>query len=433
MNNYPVLETSPVSPYAHGGHATRRRKHPRMMLVHLNRDELRHLESAQGGRDEDTHTGVPSLKRLGSLLENPHVLELIKRSMHESREHHAHGGHVGFHEPDYSPKYEKIAGLGQHGDTELALITPHTAHVLDSMIGGPSINPHDGRRQYFLGSLINGFKNLVAPIGKAIAPAIGGLFGGAKSAVSNMAQQAMPALKNAATSAFQQATTVNPETGMSPLAAGIQGTAQGLMSGEGFGRSMARGFQSGSQGINNPIGNSINQASSQYLGGQSPYRAAMHGMQAGAEGMDNPMARAASRFAGSQLSGADMRQSLGRGFMAGTEGMDNPMARFGRGAAQAGMSGEGFGGMMQRGAMGALEGRNDPFSQSARAGIEARRGGGSYMDSMRQGGMRGMAAMRGEAYPQEMSRSQMARQQPHDDFFDEQPFGQNAYGDEAFA
>ena len=433
----------PVSPYAHGGKVKKGRKGGgKGILVHLNKKEIRELSRLQGGEERDEN-GVPHFTQLDSVTQNPHIMSAIA---HHAREHHAMGGSVGDH---YSPSYEKIAHLGEHGDTELAYITPHVKQMFDHMIGGPSRNPHDGRPQYFLGSLLGGLSKAIAPtlgsIGKAAMPmlgnigsSLGGVARNAASSLGGMARQAMPAIQNGLSGALKSATAVNPETGMSPLFSGAMSLGQGLMSGQGFGKSLAGAANSATQGMNDPLANAIRGASGSYMQGNSLRDSAMHGVNAGTEGMENnPLARAARGFAGSQLRGEDMRSSLGNSYMQGTEGMDdNPMIAASRGAVDQGMrggnmrdmlaagamrgagnrddafshmargmgqghfAGEGLEGGFQRGMLNATEGRQDPYSQSLRGAIETRRGGGSYMDSMRQGAQRGMQSMRPQPQPQ---------------------------------
>ena len=443
----------PVSPYAHGGKVKKgRRGGGKGILVHLNKKEIRELSRLQGGEDRDDN-GVPHFTNLDSVTQNPHIMSAIA---HHVREHHAHGGGVGDH---YSPHYSKIAHMGEHGDTELAYITPHVKQMFDHMIGGPSRNPHDGRPQYFLGSLLGGLSKAIAPtlggIMKSAGPALSGMAGKAVSSIGGLARSAMPAIQSGLSGALKTATAVNPETGMSPLFSGAMSLGQGLMSGQGFGKSLAGAANAATQGINDPVANAIRGASGSYMQGNSMRDAAMHGVNAGTEGMENnPLARAARGFAGSQLRGEDLRSSFGNSYMQGTEGMeDNPLIAASRGAVDQGMrggnirdmmaagamagagnrndplshmargmgqghfAGEGLEGGMQRGMMNMTEGRDDPYSQGMRGMIESRRGGGNYMDSMRQGAMRGMQSMR----PQ----PQIQQQQPEYD-----DYGQDDYGDE---
>jgi hypothetical protein len=444
----------PVSPYARGGKVKSRRKGGgKGILVHMNKKEIRELSRLQGGEDRDEN-GIPHFTNLDSVTQNPHILSAIA---HHAAEHHAHGGGVG---DNYSPSYSKIAHLGEHGDTELAYITPHVKHVFDHMIGGPSRNPHDGRPQYFLGSLMGGLSKAIAPalgsIGRSVMPALSGMAGKAASSLGGLARSAMPAIQSGLSGALKSATSVNPETGMSPLFSGAMSLGQGLMSGQGFGKSLAGAANSATQGINDPVANAIRGASGSYMQGNSMRDAAMHGVNAGTEGMENnPLARAARGFAGSQLRGEDLRSSFGNSYMQGTEGMDdNPMIAASRGAVDQGMrggnmrdmlaagamagagnrndplshmargmgqghfAGEGLEGGLQRGMMNVTEGRDDPYSQGMRGMIESRRGGGNYMDSMRQGAMRGMQSMRPQ--PQ-------LQQRPQYDDYGQDDYG---YGDE---
>ncbi len=64
------------------------------------------------------------------------------------------------------------AASGRNGDTELAHFSRDELDILDSLQGGPSINPYTGRREYFK------FGKVLKSVAKAAGALAGGYFGG---------------------------------------------------------------------------------------------------------------------------------------------------------------------------------------------------------------------------------------------------------------
>lgn len=147
-----------------------------LKLAHLNRSEMQVLDQAQGGASR-VGTGVKEYSGvLEAILQNPSLFEqIIAHFGHQGGEqpvHAAHGGEMG-----------ELASEGQMGDTEIAYLPVGLMKMLDSQIGGPSINPETGLPQYFLSSLMSGLGsmmgkgNMLGNIGSALG-AFGSMFGG---------------------------------------------------------------------------------------------------------------------------------------------------------------------------------------------------------------------------------------------------------------
>jgi hypothetical protein len=143
-----------------------------MALAHFNKPELDALDKIQGGSERVN--GVRIYSRLGTMLEHPDAKHHI-RAMHH--EHLASGGHA-VHE-----QLKHMAHNGRFGDSEMAYVPKHVLHTFDHSIGGPSINPRDGKHEYFLGTMLSAISRFARP---------------AISAVSNLFK---PAAQSAASSA----------------------------------------------------------------------------------------------------------------------------------------------------------------------------------------------------------------------------------------
>lgn len=130
-----------VPTYAHGGKV----KRGKMVVAHMNPHELHVLDHIQGKIERCPKSGMRSYSHLEELLKNPHILANVH---HHAREHHAMGEEAGHH--DYHDDHlNHLAAGGMHGDSELALIGPHTHHVFNQLANGGTINPYDGHPQYF--------------------------------------------------------------------------------------------------------------------------------------------------------------------------------------------------------------------------------------------------------------------------------------------
>jgi len=151
-----AMNTMPMQPqtsaYAHGGKI----KRGKMVIAHMNPHELNVLDHIQGKIERCPKSGMRSYSHLEELLKNPHILAGVH---HHARCHHAMGGDIY----DYSNAHlNHLAAGGIHGDTELALIGPHTHDVFNQLADGATINPHDGHPQYWsLKNALTGIWNTV--------------------------------------------------------------------------------------------------------------------------------------------------------------------------------------------------------------------------------------------------------------------------------
>jgi hypothetical protein len=187
-----------------------------MEAVHMNKEEVAALEHIDGGDHRDK-AGIREFKL--PMFKNPHIAE------HMVNHHHGHVAMGGEHGMPHHIKANRMDG--RFGDTELVKIPRHAVHLFDRMIGGPSINPIDGKHEYFLGSLMGMAGNLF----KAAAPAIGGAMRGMASG----AARAIPAMARTAGSALAS----GARSAGSALASGAGRAASGLA---GAGRAAATGL-----------------------------------------------------------------------------------------------------------------------------------------------------------------------------------------------
>ncbi len=147
-------------------------KAPSMVLAHMAPDEVEMMAHLQGGLHKSKSDGVPEFKPLWNLMQNPH----IQGVMH-------HSGRDGYHGPQHLHGHlEKLREQGRSADTELVRIPREMSHLFDSIIGGPSINPHTGKHEYFLGSILSGLSSL-APKLMGMLPSLGGLASSAAGAL----------------------------------------------------------------------------------------------------------------------------------------------------------------------------------------------------------------------------------------------------------
>ena len=183
-----AAQSAPMA-FAHGGHVGTKRG--KMVMAHFSKHELNDLDHLQGKVEKCPRTGMRSYSHLEEILKNPHILANVH---HHTAEHHrdmgghmggmpmahyaeggmpmshyagggmpmmhySHGGHANYHDGQLN----HMANEGVHGDTELALIGPHTNHVFNQLAtGGCVTNPHTGHPQYWsLGGLLGGLGSAI--------------------------------------------------------------------------------------------------------------------------------------------------------------------------------------------------------------------------------------------------------------------------------
>lgn len=252
---------------ARGGRA----KHRRMVIAHFNPRELDVLDHLQGETERCPKTGLRSYSHLEELFKNPHIVANVH---HHARKHHAMGG---------SAELEHLAEGGRHGDSEIALIGPHTHHLLNQLAGHSTRNPNTGHPEYWsLKNFLSGAWDTIKGAGAALAPvagqALGTMFGGPEGA----------ALGGAA------------GQGLSRLLGGGQNPSP-------FNKTLGEGAQSAWNAYNS--------------GGMSPGQAFSHGIQKVGAGMGGGLGRAMQGFGSAYSQGQGLRDSLRQGAQSGFESM----------------------------------------------------------------------------------------------------------------
>lgn len=170
--------TYPAQAYARGGST---KKHKGLIAAHVNPQELNIMDHLQG-HQEHGPGGVRIYSHLEEILKNPHLSHAVhKHAHHNKRQHHASGGDI-----------ERLKTGGRYGDTEIAMIGPHTHHLFNQLAGHATRNPNTGHPEYYditgaLSGLWNTFKGVAAPAMSSIASNV-------MPAVKNIAQAAAPAL-----------------------------------------------------------------------------------------------------------------------------------------------------------------------------------------------------------------------------------------------
>lgn len=299
-------ELNPHTPQAlkRGGKARR----PKMVLAHFNPKELHVLDHLQGHQECCPRSGLRSYEHLEALLKNPHLVNSVH---HHVRQHHAEGGST------YGvPELEHLAHEGRYGDSEMALIGPHTHRLFNAMAGHATRNPHTGHPEYFsLGDLLGGLWNGIKGIGSKVLGGLGGigksLFSSAKpalsQAVSGLAQQGVQALGNRiGGSAGNFISNLAPHAGnlanqgVQALGQRAFGNAEESPMTQAIGQGMGQTFnayQSG-QNLGQSLGQGLNHAGRQFGGG----------------GLGGAMQGAGQALTQGQGFGQAMRQGAQRGF-----------------------------------------------------------------------------------------------------------------------
>lgn len=174
------------------------------IIAHFSPKEIEDLNFLQNGEHKDEATGLPSFLPLLQMLMQPEIMEKISQLSHES--------------PSKEGIAQFIEDSGRFGDSKAAVLPRELADFFDMMLnkGKPSVNPHTGKREYFLGNLLGSIGNLFSPvtkavssIGSALAPAAGGLISKLAPMAGNAISEGIGKLGNS--------------IGMGDLGAGIGG------------------------------------------------------------------------------------------------------------------------------------------------------------------------------------------------------------------
>lgn len=168
------------------------------IVAHFAPEELHSLDELmtqffpelQGEISIDPETGLRDYSPLDEMLKNPEIREAISSGLSQEKQKFAMGGEVNEIGRPTDPELEKLRMEGRHGDTELAIITPHLLDFFSELAGhNPTENPHTGLPEFI--KFGNIFKSIVRVAGTLFGPITG--FLGSKLT----GQSTNAALKNA--------------------------------------------------------------------------------------------------------------------------------------------------------------------------------------------------------------------------------------------
>jgi hypothetical protein len=174
-----------------------------MIIAHFSPSEIHELNRLQGGPVIDEKTSLPSFMPLLKMLQHPGVHGNIESLRQYATPKHSEG----------VAKF--IEGSGRFGDSKAAVLPRVVGDIFDHFLndGKPSINPHTGKREYFLGGLLSGLSNIfntvtspirsvvnsvASPVMNALKPIGGQLLSGVAPMLGGLAQQGISQLGNAA-------------------------------------------------------------------------------------------------------------------------------------------------------------------------------------------------------------------------------------------
>lgn len=277
-------QPTPPGMMARGGRAKRKK-----VIAHFNPQELHALDHLQGHQERCGKTGLRSYSGLEELLKNPHIVQ----NVHKSARRHAEGG--GIHT---IPELRHLAEGGRNGDTELALIGPHTHHLFNQLAGHSTVNPHTGHPEYWsLGNALSGAWDTIKGAGS-----------GAWDAVKGAGRSLLPVAGHA----------------LGTMAGGAAGGALGGAAGNWLGSQLGGDESSpGAQALSQGAQNAFNA----YRGGASAGQALGHGVgHAGSRlggGLGTAMQGAGSALRQGQGLGGALSRGAASGFnhMGGTQGL----------------------------------------------------------------------------------------------------------------
>jgi hypothetical protein len=131
----------------------------------MSTPEVEELAKIQGGKIIDEATGYPSFLPLGEIIGHKRMAPYMDHFKREYMSQNA-GAHQGLE--------GAIRKSGRYGDTEAVILPRHLADIFDNLLYGGKQpgNPHTGKREYFLGGLLNSLGNFFKPIAGAISPIV---------------------------------------------------------------------------------------------------------------------------------------------------------------------------------------------------------------------------------------------------------------------
>ena len=149
------------------------------IIAHMSTPEVEELARIQGGKIMDEATGYPSFLPLGEILGHKRMAPYVDNFKREymSQNANAHQGLEG-----------AIRRSGRYGDTEAVILPRHLADIFDNLLYGGKQpgNPHTGKREYFLGGLLNSIGNFFKPVMSAVSPVLNKIGSGIQSAASGI-------------------------------------------------------------------------------------------------------------------------------------------------------------------------------------------------------------------------------------------------------
>ena len=324
----------------------------RKVIAHFNPKELHILDHLQGHQERDHKTGLRSYSHLEELLKNPHIIGSIHR---HTAHHHAQGGGAYLHH---------LREGGRHGDTELALIGPHTHHLFNQLAHGSTINPHTGHPEYWsLGGILGGIGSAL----KSGASTIG-------KGISSAAKSAAPMLSNLASGALKAGKAIAPHLGtlattLGPVAA--QMAMQKFMPQEqqsGEAQQPAQEQEFNPENMINMLPESFRglgqaglRAFNAYRGGASPQQAFGQGLSQFGGGFGGTLGNAMQGFGSALEKGQDIRAGLGQAAQRVGQGYGGRFGQALQGAGQAFGEGQDLGNSLSRGFQQGLRGRGKEY------------------------------------------------------------------------
>ncbi len=273
--------------YARGGKI----KRGKMIVAHFNPHELNELDHLQGKKETCPHTGMRSYAHLEEILKNPHIFRNLMNNVQAGtikRTPSNHDQKTSEQRPhDYkNAELNEMADKGVHGDSELALIGPHTRHTFDSIIEmngkSPSHNPESGHPHYWeLNGFTSGLGQMFSPPPSSLgqmgasntstpqsptpgmnqfsSSSLGGTLG-------NMAPQSYaPSVGSINPQGMQGVSTPTQPSPMASMGPGMQGERRGL---EQYGRSMINPSSPPPSGLNNQRMQNTQPTTDRMYGGQ---------------------------------------------------------------------------------------------------------------------------------------------------------------------
>ena len=311
------------------------------IIAHMNPAEVEDLFNVQGKHSFDERTGLPSFLPLLEKISHQNILPHLQKFMEDSYTPSMHTASIN----------EMLSKAGRYGDSVPVKVPKVLADLFDMKLnnGKPSINPTTGKREYFLGGLLSGIKNIfsngmssLGNIANSIVPGVGDMMSKATSLIGGPALQGFAsAAQNAAQTGnynlgdFGKSVLTNTVQNAAPMAAdlasgGLQAFGDrmgnpefGAIAGQtasnfinNYVPKAAEAYAQGTQmpdagrtfatsaseplasygGGNNPYATGVSTMLGRYGEGEEPKSAAMQGIDAGLSQVQNPYAKMAGKI-----------------------------------------------------------------------------------------------------------------------------------------